>query len=135
MTSIRLELTPELEQQLQTAASSQGLQPDGYILKTLAEHFQQTQQRAHLPTTEANLLQHIGIGLSAPEWERYRLLIAKRRAATLTSDEQTELIQTSDRIELANAKRMEAAIALAKLRGQSLAEVMQDLGIEAPPYV
>ncbi|MEO1133897.1 MAG: hypothetical protein AAFX40_14475 [Cyanobacteria bacterium J06639_1] len=69
----------------------------------------------------------MGLGLSAQDWERYHRLVAERRAETLSGVEQAELIQTSDLIEQANAKRMRVAIALAKLRSQSLAEVWKKL--------
>lgn len=136
MATIKLELTPELEQQLKIEAGKEGLDPDRYILSALQERFRrQSPQIAHLSEVEANLLQQIGIGLPPRDWERYHLLIEKRRAENLTADEQTELVQLTDRIEQANAKRIEAAIELAKLRGTSLSLLMHELGIETPKYV
>jgi len=80
-------------------------------------------------------LQQINLGLSAQQWEQYHDWITKRRAETLTPDEQAGLIALSDQIEQANAHRIQALIQLAELRGQSLAEVMQSLGINPPAYV
>ena len=62
-------------------------------------------------------------------------LIAKRCAETLTSQEQATLIEISDQIEQANARRIQYLIELANLRGTSLETLMQKLGIEAPAYV
>lgn len=136
MATITLELTPELEQQLRDEAAKQGLDPSHYIVNALKE-------RLHLPLrdvsrlskAEANLLQNINLGLPSEMWERYHDLIAKRRAETLTTEERATLIEISDQIEQANARRIQYLIELASLRGTSLKTVMQDLGIEAPAYV
>ncbi len=68
-------------------------------------------------------------------WEHYHALIAKRRAETLTAEEQATLIEISDQIEQANTRRIQYLLELASLRGTSLEAVMQELGIEAPTYV
>jgi hypothetical protein len=78
---------------------------------------------------ESDLLKEINLGVSADTWAEYHLLIAKRQAETLTEEEQQQLIGISDRLEVANVRRMKALIELANLRGQSLSRVMQELGI------
>lgn len=88
-----------------------------------------------LPPTEAELLQNINLGLSEVQWQRYHTLVAKRRAETLTPQEHQELIEMSDQIERANARRIESLVELAKLRQTSLENLMRDLGITAPAYV
>ena len=94
------------------------------------------QRRApNLPQSEAELLQKINLGWSEERWQRYRALIVKRRAETLTVDEQPELIALSDQIEQANARRMAHLIELAKLRHTSLEALMSELGIQSPAYV
>jgi len=137
MATITLEITPELEQQLREEAARQGLEPNRYILNALAERLRPTASQAvpHLSGSETELLQQINLGLSAQQWEQYHDWITKRRAETLTPDEQAGLIALSDQIEQANAHRIQALIQLAELRGQSLAEVMQSLGINPPAYV
>jgi hypothetical protein len=67
--------------------------------------------------------------------QRYDALIAKRRAETLTPEEHTELVHLSDQVEQLEAERMAAVASLAQLRGMSLAEVMQALGLQPPAYV
>lgn len=84
---------------------------------------------------EAELLQHINVGLLPEVWEQYHNLIAKRRTETLTLEEQAILIQISDQVESMNVERMQYLIQLANLRGQSLQTVMQDLGIQTPAYL
>jgi hypothetical protein len=136
MTTIALELTPELEQQLQDEAAKQGLDPNRYILNTLSRHLGSAQGMTNpLTQAEVALLQKINLGLSQETWESYQALMIKRRAETLNSEEQTRLIEISDQIELANARCVESLIELAKLRNTSLAVVMQELGIKAPEYV
>jgi len=73
-------------------------------------------------------------GFSQEEWQRYRILIERRRAETLTEEERRELIEFTDRLEQANARRMEALVEMAGRRGVSLETVMKDLGIESPGY-
>jgi hypothetical protein len=136
MATITLELTPELENQLRDEAFKQGLDPDRYILNLLQQRLRPPQlESADRSKVEAELLHRINLGLPPELWDRYHTLIAKRRAEQLTPDEQKTLIELSDRIEHANAHRIEAAIELATLRNASLEAVMEELGINAPPYV
>ncbi len=133
MTTITLNLSPELEHKLCTEAAKQGLEPERYILNTLQERLQPS-----LPTaqpTEADLLQQINIGFSAPTWEQYHTLIAKRHAETLSPEEHEQLIQLSDRLEKLNVDRIQALIQLATLRNQPLTDLMQTLGISPDPEV
>ncbi|MEP6518520.1 hypothetical protein [Microcoleus vaginatus] len=126
MTTITLNLSPELEQHIRTEASRQGVEPDRYILNALQERLQ-----PRLPTTQptkADLLQQINIGFSAQTWEEYHALIAKRHAETLTPEEHKQLIQMSDRLEKLNVARIQALIQLATFRNQPLTELMQTLG-------
>lgn len=81
------------------------------------------------PSRESDLLQEINLGLSPESWAEYHALIAKRQAETLTASEQQQLIEISDRLEVANVRRMKALIALADIRGQSVDALMQELGI------
>ncbi len=132
MSIITLQLPSELEQQLFSAATEQGIEPGIYILNTLQERFQ-TQHSAL--NTEAELIQQINIGLSPSEWEQYHALIAKRQAETLTQHEHQQLIATSDRLEKLNVQRVQALIKLAELRHQTLPELMKSLGIDSDPEV
>ena len=82
-----------------------------------------------LPQAEADLLSHINLGMGEDFWKEYSGLKEKRKQETLTPEEHTQLIALSDELELANARRMEYLLALARLRGISLRQLMQDLGI------
>ncbi|PZV11782.1 MAG: hypothetical protein DCF22_13805 [Leptolyngbya sp.] len=131
MTTITLNLSPELEHRLRTEAARQGVEPNRYILNTLQERLQHSPATAQ--TTEADLLQQINIGFSTPTWEQYHRLIAKRQTETLTPEEHEQLIQLSDRLEKLNVVRIQALIQLAALRSQPLTALMQTLGINPNP--
>jgi hypothetical protein len=63
-------------------------------------------------------------------WARYRELVARRQAETLTAEEHTELIALIDRIELANAHRIECLAELATRRQVPLRVLMAEMGIQ-----
>ena len=134
--TITLNIPSEVEAPLRREAEKAGLDADKYVVKALREQLLHRSQEADPcpPNTETELLQKINLGLSQEAWQRYHQLVAKRRAGTLTTDEQHVLITLSDQIEKANAERIEHLVELARLRQTSLEAVMKALGIEAPPY-
>ena len=69
--------------------------------------------------------------MSAIEWERYRILLAKWDAEELDTQEQIELVALSNKIQAANAHRMKAVEELARLRKTSLSELMETLGLSS----
>ena len=62
-------------------------------------------------------------------------LDAKRRAETLTPKEHKELLVLLEANEKTQAERLSALLKLAQLRGVSLDELMEQLGLSAPPPV
>lgn len=70
------------------------------------------------------------LGISDEEWATYKHLIGLRRAERLTEQAHQELIALGDKIEQANAQRLEYLLALSQLRGISLQKLMADLGIK-----
>lgn len=133
MTTITLNLSPDLEQKLRTEAAKEGIETDCYIVNALQERFQSNPMLEK--ATEADLLQQINIGFSSETWAQYHTLIAKRHAETLSPQEHTDLIQLSDRLEKLNVNRIQALIQLATLLNQPLDDLMQTLGISANPEV
>ncbi len=83
---------------------------------------------------ETRLLQKINRGLPPNVQQRYNELTAKRRAETLTSEEHQELLTLIDRIERADAERVQALTKLAQLRDVSVMTLMVELGIRPPAY-
>ena len=134
---VTIDLTPELAAQLHEAAAHEGLETHAYIVHTLAEHMRQAQPGGVpcLNETETRLLEQINTGLPQEAWQRYHALLAKRRDERLTPEEHAALIALSDQIEELNARRLECLVALARLRHTSLEALMQQLGLQTPPYV
>jgi hypothetical protein len=87
----------------------------------------------HLPQRETELLLEINQGLPGDVARRYRELIAKRRAETLTPREHEELMRLTDQAENLEAERLTHLAELARLRHTSLTALMEELGIQAAP--
>ncbi len=124
--TLRIEMTPELEQQLQQAADKAGVTPDAYIVRLLQQNLKPTHR---LPDNEVELLQRIDRSLSHIEWPRYSNLLSKRNAQTLNPTEHNELIAISEQIELANAQRIEALGELSRIRNTSINDLIAELGL------
>lgn len=134
--TLTIELTPDIEKQLRSEAAKMGMDANRYIVNTLEERLRQLRAASsHLSREESELLQKINLGIAEEKWRRYRDLIAKRRAETLTTEEHQELIALSDQIEQANARRIGYLAELATRRKLSLETLMRELGIIAPAYV
>ncbi|MGQ9627695.1 MAG: STAS/SEC14 domain-containing protein [Anaerolineae bacterium] len=87
-----------------------------------------------LPQAEAELLLKINRGVPPDVQKRYGELIVKRQAESLMPDEYDELLRLSHEIEDLEARRVEYLAELARLRGTSLATLMENLGIRPPEY-
>lgn len=87
-----------------------------------------------MPKDEAELLQQMKRGLPADIWQRYDALNATLHDETIAPEEHKELLTFIDRIELADAERMQFLIALAQLRGGSGDTLMEQLGIRRTTY-
>ena len=131
--NITIEIAPKLERQLRQEAARGGLAPEAYIVEAVQERLAQTRprrrHRPHLSPEEVRLLSKINLGISPHEWERYHELVARRKAETLTPDEQIELIALSDRIEEVNAQRIGYLAELARVRNTSLEVLIRELGL------
>ena len=129
--TIHLNISSELERQLKKVAAQMGLTPDTYIMRLLQRDLQNRAAPVRLSPKESRLLKQINASLSAVEWERYRILLAKRDAEELSEQEQTELIALSDQIEEANARRMKAVAELARQRKTTVPALMETLGLSS----
>ncbi|MBS1791371.1 MAG: hypothetical protein JST85_26910 [Acidobacteria bacterium] len=88
--------------------------------------------RERVPTLsqrESELLTAINQGLPPTDAKRMNALIAKRQSYTIKEDELQELIRLTDESERLNVERMKHLLELAHLRGVTLDEVMEQLGI------
>jgi hypothetical protein len=84
---------------------------------------------------ESELMLQISQAILPDMQSRFDELVAKRQGLTLTEVEQVELLQLTGQIEQQDAQRVEALGRLGLLRGRSLPEIMQDLGITPPACV
>jgi hypothetical protein len=69
-----------------------------------------------VPKNEAELLQKINQGLPPEIRKRYTELNAKLHEETIAPEERQELLELIDRIELADAERLQDLIELARIR-------------------
>lgn len=129
--SLTIELPQSIEQQFRQEATSKGLSLDNYLVQVLKQVAQLAQKgTTQKQLSEAELLKKINLGISEAEWATYKHLIGLRREERLTHEEHQELINLGNKIEEANAQRLEYLFALSQLRGVSLKKVMLDLGIK-----
>lgn len=126
---LTLEVQPELELQLRREAGRKGLDAGNFVLNLLREYLN-VPDAAPEARSEKELLAAVNRGLSTEEWERYRELIDKRRAETLTSEEHAELIATTTELEEANVFRVRCLAELARRRQVPLRALMDELGIK-----
>ena len=94
------------------------------------EKAEKTSSPTRLSPEETALFKRINQGWPETNWNRYRDLIAKRRAETLTDAEQQELIALGDKLEAWNVRRLRNLIKLAELRQTAVDVLMKQLGIK-----
>ena len=123
--NITLDISPELEGQLQQAARVQGTDVNTYLMESARLRLRPDV----LPETEASLLLTINAPLAPEARVKRDALLAEQGQRDLTEEEQTTLADLIDAAEMANAERWQALAALARLRGLSLAEITCDLEI------
>lgn len=125
--TLLVDLPPEIEARVQEAAEAEGLDPAAYVSQTMAA-------RLPLPTTPASmtekeLVEEINRGFSEAFWERFRVLVRRRQAETMTPAEQQEAISMSDRTEARAVERLQCLLELSERRGKSVQELMTEMGI------
>ena len=117
--TLTIDLKPELEAQLQEESVKKDCDANTLVVEALEALFQfKIHDRApeRLSHEESVLLQKINHGLPEAIWQDYHDLIAKRRAETLTPEEQVRLVTLSESNSEAHAERLAHAAELAQLR-------------------
>lgn len=107
--------TPELEQFLEQ------------VSRLLARRKAQ-----NLSKREAELLVRINQGIGVQKAERYRQLTDKLNEESITPEEHQELLSLINYIEARDSERLESLIELSGLRGLTLNELMDQLGLASP---
>ena len=82
-----------------------------------------------LSENETDLLEKINQSLPTELRLRYKLLIAKKEAETLTNDEYHELLDITEQKEGLNVERIRYLIQLAVIRKTSLSDLVDQLGV------
>jgi hypothetical protein len=113
---------------LQAAEQLSGQELDELVSNLL--HLRAQRVAPCLPETEDGLLQQINAALPSNERRRYRQLIEKRRATTLSPQEHEELLRLTEQEERHNLGRVEALAKLAALRKKPVRDLMADLGLK-----
>lgn len=131
--TITIDLSPDLEHRLRATAAASGIPAEEIVVGALSDSLKgkglPENQAPHLSAKEAQLLIDINRGMSESQWRRYHDLIARRQNETLTQAESQELISLCDQLEELNVARLEKLVELAGLRGVSLDQLMNQLGI------
>jgi hypothetical protein len=128
--SLTLELPPELEAEVRSAAAREGVAPESFAVNAIEERLRGGES-GERPKSESELLEAIGAGLPAATWQRYHALLARRRAGTIPDDDYAELLRLTDEVELWNARRLELVARLAQLKGVPLRQLVERMGLAA----
>src|SRR5438045_1100500 len=95
--TLTIEITTEMESRLRDEAARHGMDVAAFVARTLEARLGGSPNSAkHLSREETDLLEKINSAFSPETVQRYRELVARRQAETLTPAEQQELIQLSD---------------------------------------
>ena len=95
----------------------------------------QAERRApHLSGEESKLMKTIERSLSESKQSRLRELQALRDKEKLSANGYAELAAITDELEEIHAGRMKALLELASLRGTTVAEQMNQIGVNLPDY-
>ena len=129
--TLLVDLPPEIEARVHEVAQAEGLDVSALMREAVEARVRQYDPAR--PLTESDLLLRINRSFSESFWDTYRTLIAKRRAETLTSQEQQELIGMSDQLEAWHVERLRYLVKLAELRQVSLDALTQQLGLRPMP--
>jgi hypothetical protein len=88
-----------------------------------------------LSKKESDLLKAINAGLPKELQSRYSVLVRKRHNETLTDTEYAELLTLTEQVEKLDNQRLSYLLELAKLRNQSLDDVITSLELKPRLYV
>ncbi|MEN9221805.1 MAG: hypothetical protein Q6M04_05140 [Thermostichus sp. BF3_bins_97] len=131
--SLEINISPDLEHQLQEAAARAGLAPQEFVIELLERNLVQELSLPvqRLSKTEGELFQIINRSLSEREWQEYQALQQKRDSELLTPADQQRLTQLSDQLENLNVDRMQALTSLALLRQTTVTALIEQLGLKS----
>lgn len=132
--SITIQVPAALEHRLREKAAKKGIGIDQFVAQFLERNFPLEQSpQSTLSKREADLLQKINLDIPAETWDLYLKLKEKRQENTATDAELIRLLEITDQVEAANAKRIAVLAELSQIRGIPLRALMEQLGL-APTH-
>ena len=128
--SLTIELPISVERALRKQAEKQGVALESYISDLLSSiptdnFIEQPKKRS-----EVELLEKIQLNVIPQDLEEYYRLSALFKSGQINDTEHEKLLALNDVIEIAHAERIQYVIELAKLRNQSLEDVVLELGLK-----
>lgn len=132
MPTIHIEAQVSPHELLKAVGQLEPADLEQFVSQVLALRVQQ-ESPAPLPS-EAELLRRVALALPSEVERRYRELIAKRKAESLSPNEYAELLRLTDEVEMHEMNRLQALVQLAHLRKTSLTALMEDLHIQVPAH-
>jgi hypothetical protein len=129
MVTRQVELTEEQNEELEQIAASKGrsvadlIRTGVDIVLRTGDSVLLIESKPRLSERESELLLAINQGLPPKISERYRTLMNRRRAETLTPEEHQELLSLTEEAERVQAERIEHLAELAQLRGKMMGEL------------
>lgn len=129
--TVTVEMPPDMENQVKRAAEAEGMDVPTYLREAAVSRLRQYDPARSL--SEADLLARISRGFPEAFWDRYHHLIAKRRAETMTPDEQQEAIGMSDQLEAWNVERLQYLMKIGEMRHTSVDALMHEMGLRPTP--
>jgi len=129
--TVTVDIPPDMETRVRQAAEAEGVDVPTFMREATASLLRQYDPARSL--SEADLLARINRGFPEAFWNRHRQLIAKRRAETMTHEEQQEAIGMSDQLEAWNVERLQYLIKLAEIRHTSVDALVQEMGLHPAP--
>jgi hypothetical protein len=133
MSTVKLEVQLSSEELLKAVEQLNQSELEQFVSKVIA--LQAQRKAVNLPHKEADLLIKINQAIPSHIQTHYDELIIKRDNETLTTEEYSDLLELTTQIENWEAKRIENLAELARLRGISLTQLMENLGIQTQIYV
>jgi len=127
MSTVQHELGGHSEELLREVSRLSNPALDNFLDRVLT--LRAERRAPHLSARETELLETINDRLMPDAQARFDLLVARRRANKITSDELAELRTLTSQSEMQAAQRVRAVMDLAQLRGVSFDEMLRQLGM------
>jgi hypothetical protein len=128
MPTLKIEAQLSKNELLQAAEQLSSVELEQFVQEILA--LSAKRKAPSLSHNESDLLLKINQGVKGEIQQRYNLLVEKRQAETLTSEEYQELLDLTHKVEEHQVMRLKYLSQLARVRQISLSQLVEQLGIQ-----